>query len=216
MQKGVHFSLEESSSHSLPNQNEARLENVKLCSEQKGAAPAAQFCSTSLLWCFPEDLLHCSSSREKVPQSCIHRASLIPAALWLLQGIWRLGHKLKITFFDSLRLYINCLEDSCCSLLQQDLGHLSAGGREGNFAILGFGRGVQPDLWPKPACSGPSLLPVPEISPGTSLWAGICIWGKERRDPWFSCLHVSQGAGESISRAFFLWPYSLSAPAVTG
>lgn len=63
--KGIPFSFEESSSHSLLNQNEARLEDVKLCSEQEGAAPAAQFCSTSLLWGFPEDLLHSSSSREK-------------------------------------------------------------------------------------------------------------------------------------------------------
>lgn len=135
IQKALPFSFEDSSICCLLTQNEARLD-VKLCSELEGAAPAAQLCS-GVSSGFPRgsaSLLKLQS--EKMPQSCIHRASLIPAALWLLQGVWRLGHELKIMFFDSLRLYINCLEDSCCSLFQQDLSRPSARGRD--FCYLQF------------------------------------------------------------------------------
>lgn len=216
IQKGLPFSFEESSSSYLLNQNEARLEDVKLCSEPEGAAPAAQFCSTSLLWGFPEDLLHCSSSRER--SLAFTGQDLIPAALWLLQGIWRLGHELKIMLFDSLRLYINCLEDSCCSLLQQDLGHLSAQGREFCY----------PWFWQWCAAR-----PVTQTCMFRTLTAP-CAWNitwdftvschlysgkrEERRSLILLPSHnMGQGAGKSISRAFFLWPWkcSLSAPAVT-
>lgn len=38
---------------------------------------------------------------------------------------------MNLMLFASLKLYINCLEDSRCSLLQQDLGLLSVQRREG-------------------------------------------------------------------------------------
>lgn len=159
------FGSEENFGNFILTWNEARREGLRLCSARY------MCCGGSLRDLHPAP----AQKREDAPSLVF--TSLTQTALRLLQGIWRLVRELRIMLFTSLQLFINCLEDSCCSLLQQDLALLSVPGREGRFspkpsccclfAISDGKIGVQQDC--SPTCLGALPHPVVARQPRNSV-----------------------------------------------